>query len=140
MFFLISQAQGTEWVLFAIDNSGNKCFYDRETLTKLPTGVIKVWEKTAYSRKGVKTKIQNMNSNKLSTYRYETLSHTLKLWEVDCAKRMERVTGFSEHSADGGVLASFTAKLQPSENWQPVTPESIEEALYKTVCPPQKKK
>jgi len=41
MFFLVSQAEGTEWVSIGQDSLGNEFFYDRETLTRLPTGAMK---------------------------------------------------------------------------------------------------
>jgi hypothetical protein len=40
--FLVSQAQGTDWVSMGKDTDGTEVFYDSQTLTKLPTGIVKV--------------------------------------------------------------------------------------------------
>jgi len=54
LVFLVSQAEGTEWASIGKDSLGNEFFYESETLTKLPTGVIKVWSMEVYSNEGKK--------------------------------------------------------------------------------------
>jgi hypothetical protein len=140
LIFIVSQAEGAEWVLFNTDEQDIKVFYDRETLTKLPTGIIKVWTKKEFSDKGRSEYIQWMISERLDAKHYENLSHGLSLNEVNCVSREKRIMAISHHSYDGRVLFSHTYKLQPSENWQPIAPDSIGETFYRAVCPPQKKK
>ncbi len=139
MVFLVFQVQGAEWVYFSGDSLNNVRFYDRETLTKLPNGIIKVWDKKEYSKEGRSQYIQALFSGALDAKRYEKLSHTLSFSEINCATRQEKLMTITNYSSEGLVLDSATSKLQPSEGWNPITPESIGEALYKVVCPPQKK-
>jgi hypothetical protein len=141
MAFLVSQAEGVEWVSMGTDKWGDELSYDRETLTKLPTGIIKVWKKTKYSEEGRKAFIQEYVIDEPSVNRYEALSRSLFLWEINCATRDAKVTEFAFQSSDGEVLdSSYAPKEQSSEKWYPVSPESEAEKLYKAVCPPQEKK
>jgi hypothetical protein len=141
MIFLVSQVQGAEWVSMGTDKWGDELSYDKETLIKLPTGIIKVWKKTQYSDEGRKAFIQEYIIDKPSANRYEALSRSLLLWEINCATSDAKVTEFAFQSSNGGVLdSSYAPKQQSSERWHPVSPESDEEILYKAICPPQEKK
>jgi hypothetical protein len=141
MVFLVSQAQGAEWISLGKDGPGNECFYDRETLTKLPNGIIKVWIMNLYSDEARKKYSQRRISDGLADdKRYETLSYSLSMWEINCAVREFRGMANIDYSTDKGKLETNTYKHQPSEGWGPVPPDSIGEVMYKTVCSPQEKK
>jgi hypothetical protein len=135
--FLVSQAQGTDWVSMGKDTDGTEVFYDSQTLTKLPTGIVKVWAKFQFSDEGRKDYIQ---SQKLDVKRFETLSHSLYLTEINCVTRETRTMAVTAYSTDGSVLHTFISKQQPPEGWDPVYPESMGKEMYKAVCPPQEKK
>jgi len=143
MFFIVSQAQGAEWLSIGKDRVGNELFYDPDTLTKLPTGITKVWMKGVYSVEGKKERIQERIKSKLPVENYEKLSYVLELQEINCVKREFRVMAYTDYSSDGGILHKFTVEQQPSGGWEPVTPDSMGEIVDKIVCPPptsQKKK
>lgn len=56
MVFLVHQTQGVDWVPIDIGGSTDSMFlYDRETITKLPNNIIKVWIKRVFSDKEKKT-------------------------------------------------------------------------------------
>ena len=137
---LVPQTQGAEWVQITKNTVGNEFFYDRETLTKLPTGIMKVWSMEVYSDDGKKKYIQEWTNKGLNAKSLKKLNHTVDLVEIDCSTRGLRIMATSEHSIDGVVLDSSTFTQQPSEGWTFIPPGSSWEGLYEVVCPPQKKK
>jgi hypothetical protein len=143
MFFIVSQVQGAEWLSIGKDRVGNELFYDPDTLTKLSTGITKVWMKGIYSVEGRKERIQERTKGKLTVENYEKLSYVMELQEINCAKREYRVMTYTDYSSDGGILHKFTVEQQSSGGWEPITPDSMGEIVDKIICPPptsQKKK
>jgi len=137
--FLASQAEGAKWVRIGEDMSGNESFYDSESMTVLPGGIIKVWWKMRYSDEGRNLYIQQMKRFGLDAKGYETLSYSRNLTEIDCETREVRIIVVSNYTARY-VLDSINVKPQPSEGWEPIVPGTMEEQMYKTVCLPQEKK
>jgi len=139
LVFLVSQTEGAEWASIGPDSLGNEFFYDRETLTELPTGVIKVWSMEVYSDEGKERYIQEWTNKGLNANSLRKLNHTVDLVEIDCSTRGLRIKATSEHSIDGVVLDSSTFTQQPSEGWESLSPGSSWEGLYRAVCPQRKK-
>ena len=139
MVFLVSQAQGAEWVSSGRSPSGNEHFYDRETLTKLPNGIIKVTVKMTYSAAGKSQSMACQLSKGTDDKHCEELSYTLSPNEINCVTREFRMMSVSAHSADGRVLDSGDFEWQQSEGWLPMPSMSVGETLYNAVCPPQEK-
>jgi hypothetical protein len=137
---VIPEAKGSEWVSVGTALGDNKFFYDNETLTKLPNDIMKLWEKIEYSAKQRKEHIKWRTSKGYNVDRYDTLSHTLNLIEVNCAKRESRTMMTIDYSSTFGSLDSNTFKWQPSEGWSPIIPESMMENIFKAVCQSQDKK
>ena len=140
MVFIVSQAQGAEWILYSTNTDDDEFFYDRENLTRLPSSTIKVWEKTQYSDKSRSKYIQRKISDGLSIRGYGTLSYQLGLVEVNCSAKEQRLLEVSQHSSDGQVLFTHTYSQKPSEGWIPISPQSVSEIKYNAVCSPQEKK
>jgi len=134
---LVFCAQGADWVAVIRDAVGNEFFYDRETLTKLPTGIIKVRSIEAYSDEGKRGYIQNRAERGLNTVFLKKLNHTVDLMEINCSTRGIRIMETSEHSSDGTVLEFSKFAQQPSEGWESIAPSSTWESLYNAVCPSQ---
>jgi hypothetical protein len=139
LVFLVSHAEGAEWASIGQDSLDNEFFYDRETLTELPTGVTKVWSMEVYSDEGKKRYIQEWTNKGLNANSLRKLNHTVDLVEIDCSTRGLRLKSTSDHSIDGIVLDSSTFTQQPSKGWESISPGSSWDGLYKAVCPPQKK-
>jgi len=139
LVFLVFQAEGAEWVSIGQDSLGNEFFYDSETLTKLPTGVMKAWSMEVYSDEGKKRYIQEWTNKGLNANSLRKLNHTVDWVEIDCSTRGLRIKATSEHSIDGVVLDSSIFAQQPSEGWESISPGSSWEVLYNAVCPPRKK-
>jgi hypothetical protein len=140
MVFPVSQTQGAEWVHITRNAVGNEFFYDRETLTKLPAGIMKVRSMEVYSDEGKKEYIQEWTNKGLNAKSLKKLNHAVDLVEIDCSTRGLRIMATSEHSIDGVVLDSSTFTQQPSEGWASIPPGSSWEELYKAICPSQKKR
>ena len=136
----VPQAQGAEWISVGLALGDNKFYYDNETLTKLPDNIIKFWEKIEYSEKQKKEHIKWRTGKKYDVARYDTLSHTLNLIEVNCRTRESRTMMTVDYSSVFGTLDSNTYRLQPPEGWSPIIPDSMMENFYKALCSSQEKK
>ena len=139
---LVSTAQGAEWFSIGEDSAGNELFFDLESLVQ-HSGVIKTWMKAIYSHEGRKERIKERVIRKASVERYEKLSYALELQEIDCGRREFRVLAYADYSSDGRILHSSIIDHQPTEGWEPITPDSMGEVIDRIVCPSsplQKKK
>jgi hypothetical protein len=134
IIFLVPQAVEAEWVSVGSDKDGTEYLYDSGTMTKLPANIVEVWVKFQYSHEGRKKYIQERNSQGLDVDRYDTLSYSLTLEEVNCTTRQARTITFTNYSADSVMLLLISNKQQASEGWEPIQPESIGEKMYKAVC------
>lgn len=134
------QAKSAEWVSLGTALGDNKFYYDNESLTKLPNGIVKFWEKIEYSPKQRKEQIKWRTAKGYSITRYDTLSHTLNLIEVNCPTRESRTMMTVDYSSTFGSLDSNTFKWQPSEGWSPIIPDPMMESIFKAVCQSQDKK
>ena len=137
---LVSQVQGAEWLSIGKDRVGNELFYDREILIKRSTDIIEVWMKGIYSDEGRKARMQERIRSKATVERYEKLSYSLELQEVNCAKRQFRIMAYTDYSSDEGILYKFISEQNPSEGWEPIAPDSMGEKIYQTVCPQRGRK
>jgi len=63
--------------------------------------------------------------------RYEGLSYTLNLLEVNCAAKTNRVLQTTSYSKDGSIISSNQSQ---KTEWSFINPGSIGETLYNTVC------
>jgi len=143
LFFLVSQAHGAEWLSIGKDRLAKELFYDPDTITKLTTGIAKIWIKGIYSSEGKKERIQERIKSKLSVDNYDKLGYVQELQEINCVKREYRVLAYTDYSSDGGILNKFIIEQQPSVGWEPIPPDSMGEIIDKIVCPAsssQKKK
>ena len=115
---------GADWRSYG-ESSIGVYYYDADGITRPSKNIVRVWEKVVYSAKGVKKHVEE------SGKRYENLSHSLNLWEVDCVEKKERILQTTEYLKDGTVLSSTQSQKTP---WSFVSPTSIGEALYEAVC------
>lgn len=142
MVFLVSQAQGAEWVPIYTDKDGSRVFYNRESVAELPTGIIKVWMKEEFSDKSKEEFMSDEDAGDAACYSSGMLSYILFLFEFNCSEKKRRFVAFSCHSADGQVLASYSFEEGSFfSSWDPIDSALPEvEKLYQAVCPPQEKK
>lgn len=136
MFFLISQVHAAEWLSIGKDRLGNELFYDPDTITKLPTGITKIWIKGIYSTDGKRERIQERTKGKLPLENYDKLNYAMELQEINCGKREYRVMAYTDYSSDGSILNKFIVEQQSSVGWEPIPPDSMGEIIDRIVCPP----
>ena len=140
MVFLVPQAQGAEWVKIGSDKDGNEYFYDSETLTKLPIGIIKVTEKTEYSDEGRKNLKQKMLSQGFPPEKdeaYKSVKSTSTLWEINCETRERQLMMTNNYSA---AMEMYENAILTGKSVEKIVPDTMAEVLYKAICPPQEKK
>jgi hypothetical protein len=95
MDFLVSQAQGEEWVSKYTDKDGSRIFYNRESVLELPNGIVRGWFKVEFSDKGKESHIR-FATREEDYQRYETLSQALVLFEFNCPKREKQLVAVIE--------------------------------------------
>lgn len=136
LFFLVSHVYGAEWLSIGKDRLGNELFYDPDTITKLPTGITKIWIKGIYSTDGKRERTQERTKGKLPLENYDKLYYAMELQEINCAKREYRVMAYTDYSSDGAILNKFIVEQQSSAGWEPISPDTMGEIIDRIVCPP----
>lgn len=136
MVFIVPHTGGAEWVYLSTDAVvGVEWSYDIETLYEFPKGIINVWIKKEYTDEARSKLIKMMLSRGLNVKRYETMSHAINLFEINCVSRENRIITNIVYAADGGILHMSTLEHPHSDGWEPIYPGSMSESLYQVVCP-----
>ena len=115
-----------DWRLFAETQADiGMIYYDAANTTHPSKHIVRTWVRLVYSNEGVALQVKELGK------RYEDLSYTLILWEVDCADQKNRVLQSTSYSWDAKIISS---NLSKQAEWSSINPGSIGEILYKTVC------
>jgi hypothetical protein len=118
--------RAADWKLFAETRADiGMIYYDAASVTHPSKDVVRTWTRLVYSKDGVAFRVKELGK------RYEDLSYTLNLLEVNCATQKTRVLESTSYSRDGKVISS---NLSQQSEWSFVNPGSMGEILYKTVC------
>lgn len=136
LFSTVLKLHGAEWISIGKDRLGNELFYDHEVIIERSKDIMEVQMKGIYSDAGRRERIQDRTRAKSTVERYETLSYSLELQQINCVKREFRVMAYTDYSSDGGVLYKFIAEQQAMKGWEPIAPDSMGERMYKAVCRP----
>jgi hypothetical protein len=122
-------APGADWK-FCTENAFLKVYYDAGSITWPASEVVRIWVKyTAKGKKGTDFWIHLRKLDKLPIGGYKHFSYHVALYEIDCAETMyQRISGI-DYDQEKRMLNYF-----PPSNWEPIFPESMLEALYKSVC------
>jgi predicted neuraminidase len=134
ILFLASQIQGAEWLSIGKDMVGNELFYDHEIQIKRSTDIMEIWMKVIYSDEGRKQRIKERITAKANVERYENLSYSLELQQIDCTKKRFRIMAYNDYSSDGRMLYQFVSEQQTPEGWEFIAPDSMGARMYKIVC------
>jgi hypothetical protein len=124
--FFWAEAQGEDWKLYAKTDL-YECFYDAENVTEPSENIVRVWTKLEYTERGIAGIVKEFGKH------YESLSYSLRLWEINCAEKRQRILSITEYSVEGNILYTNPAGSRPSD-WKDISPESVGENLYKAVC------
>ncbi len=115
-----------DWRLFAETQADiGMIYYDAANIAHPSKHIVRTWVKLIYSKEGVALQVKELGK------RYEDLSYTLILWEVNCVGQKNRVLQSTSYSRDGSVTSSNQSQ---QAEWSSINPGSIGEILYKTVC------
>ena len=125
-----SIANGAEWVYYVASPDGTY-YYDKESITSGGNGIIKVWDKTVYTKKGKQEYVGWRKEKGIYDTKFEDLSYTLNLYTMKCSTREFDIISGSHRNSEERIIDSYS-NLSPS--YDPISPESIMESLYKIVC------
>jgi len=117
------ESWGADWKVYGETGFGVS-YYDSGSITHPSKDIVRVWTKTVYSRNGAIRLVIRYGS------RYENLSHSVRLREINCVDKTYRFLSMQNYSQDGVVLFSEEGKKE----WDFIVPDSMDESLYQEVC------
>ncbi len=123
------EARGEDRMFYG-GNDKYTCFYDLESINRLSHDVVRVSDYQYYTKGGKDLMIRELGE------KYENLSHTMTLWEINCAEKKFRFFSLIHYSKENNPIYSWKllySSDSPAE-WSSFTPGSLGEKLYKAVC------
>jgi hypothetical protein len=155
-----AEVWGVDWCHYGMSEKG-QFYYDKDSLTHLPAGVVRVWErvirdedlKKAFEEKKEATQkfIEGKVSGKkeLSKEQSEVLyeqwqkeflrgliiAEKRMLIELKCGENKFRLISGIEYDEKGNAQKGFSAT---NPEWLGTAPDTPTEALYNIVCPESK--
>jgi hypothetical protein len=112
-----------DWILFGKTEDAY-LYYDKDDITHSSSGTANVWAKYVYTEVGVKNRVKQFGTN------FETLDHSIILFETDCVGKLVLSLSTVHFSKDKGVL-----KIEESDhNWVYISAGSLFDTLYGKVC------
>ncbi len=130
LFTIVSctEGWGADWVIYGHTRHG-EFYYDVSHLSMASANSFKIWDKVVYTKEGVDLYVET------SGVQFGSLTHSVNLKEIDCARKKIRIlqsTHYSQHGRTISVEENLT-------EWSSIVPESISELLYEKVCGSLKK-
>ncbi len=117
---------GGDWKVYAeLKDDVGVFYYASDSITHPSKNIVKVVTKTVFSKNAVAKRV------KVFGKKFENLSHTEFLREVDCEKKEDRVMQLTSYTKDGKVLSFGDYK---EAKWGTITPNSISGALFEAMC------
>jgi hypothetical protein len=121
--FGCAEMRGTEWRPYSFNEVGQN-YYDAHNLTRPSKKIVRVWERTNYTQKGVGDWVGKFGE------KYANLSYSISLEEINCAEKTQRF--LSEHFYDRNRKLILSDSSQTE--WLLIVPGSIAEGLYLKIC------
>lgn len=121
-----AEAWGADWKFFSSTDL-YECFYYADSITHPSKNMVQLWIKLEYTEKGVAWKVKEFGKN------YEHLSHSLQLWDIDCATKKQHILMNKDYSVEGNILNTKPPKGGFSSS-KSISKGSIGESLLKAVC------
>jgi hypothetical protein len=132
-FFLIgliifdyAEVRAEDWKYIGEAYEG-KYFYDVNRITRPSKGIVRVWMKVVFTDKGVDCVV------KLLGGQFETLSYAIVVYEYHCKNNKKRIFPVVCYSKDEKEVLISLAN-EKNLNWNFISPDSIDEALYTILC------
>jgi hypothetical protein len=106
------------------------CFYDAKSMSHPSENIVEVWEKQDYTNKGVNFVVEGLGE------KYKNLSHSITLWQINCANKKFHFLSLTYYSKEGKVIYSWKVLYLSglSEEWSLFITGSLGERLFKEVC------
>lgn len=121
--FTYGQVWAADWVWVDRGSTGD-VFRDRESISYLEGGLVRVWEKEVLNEKGIDTYVQKYGVN------FRNVTEHRSFIEIDCLNKRYRYLSISWYSKDGGLIS---AVKEPTE-WMYIVPESWGYWASKQLC------
>jgi Surface-adhesin protein E len=104
-----------------------RLFYDKSTLRRSSSGVVKVWIKSFESPDKV---IQNKKASRQKFAGYDEYSYTLAFFQFDCAQKTFQELDYSDYNRHNKIMAYG---MGPDKKF-PVKTGTVGEKLFKEFC------
>lgn len=115
--------KGVDWK-FHNSNEMYLTYCYTKNITHTSKNIVRVWERLNWTEKAVIDRVEKLGE------KYENLSYSIILWEINCAEKKSRSLSETSYDNKGKVIISSSS---PKE-WDFIIPESMHESLYKEVC------
>jgi hypothetical protein len=124
--FAYAEAWGADWSLFSATDK-DISYYDKASISHPSKNVIRVWNKTVLTEKGLIDMVGTLGKN------FERASYLIDLWEINCTEKMFRILTSTCYSKEGEVVYS-NVSTKPLPEYRFIVPESVAETLIKEIC------
>ena len=121
--FGYGEVWGADWKLYFVHEIILN-YYDAQSITRPSKNIVRVWTRSNYTEKGVIDIVGRLGK------KYENLSDSTTLWEINCLEKKCRFLSIAYHNNKGEPISFFGS---PSE-WDFIIPETMAEILYKEIC------
>jgi hypothetical protein len=127
--FTYAEVWAEDWMFYGKTDKYS-CFYDAKSISHPSENIVEVWEKQDYTNKGVNFMVEGLGE------KYKNLSHSITLWQINCADKKFRFLSLTYYSKEEKVIYSWKVLYSsgPSEEWSPFITGSLGERLFKEVC------
>jgi len=120
---------GADWMFYGRTDQYS-CFFDVESIHRPSENIVEVSEKQNYTNKGVNFMVEALGK------KYENLSHSITLWQINCTDKKFRFLSLKHYSKEGKEIYLWKVLYSslPPEEWSPFIKDSLGERLYRAVC------
>ena len=137
IFGFLSEVKGADWVYYGDDSDGNKYFYDRSSIRNVSEGIVEVWDKKVFTKKGRLEEIKIRQKRNLPTEGFDSWREERLLQVINCVHKKVSIAQYIDYAIDGRILKSGSNK--DITIWGNIAPGSVNEALMEEVCKKAKK-
>ncbi len=123
--FGYGEVWGADWKLYG-SSEKSLAYYDTQSITRPSKNIVRVWVKITYTEKGVMDTVGSLGK------KYEDLSHSIILREINCVEKMIHSLSGTYYDNGGGVI--YTSSSPYLREWVFIAPESLAESLYEEIC------
>ncbi len=127
--FSYTEVWGADWIFYGRTDKYSS-YYGPKSISHPSENIVEVSEKQDYTNKGVNFMVEGLGE------KYKSLSHSITLWQINCADKKFRFLSLTYYSKEEKVIYSWKVLYSsgPSEEWSPFITGSLGERLFKAVC------